>query len=74
MLKNKTVHKDYNQVINNNNQLSLEILEELIPNDDSVRILSQVMEELNYEKLMKAYSPKGRNPSLEFYSIQHFKK
>lgn len=62
MLKNKTVHKDYNQVINNNKQLSIKILEEMIPNNDSVRILSQIMEELNYEKLIKAYSPKGRNP------------
>jgi transposase len=62
MLKNKTIHKDYNQVINTNNQLSIKILEEIIPNNDSVRILSQIMEELNYEKLMKAYSPKGRNP------------
>ena len=62
MLKNKTVHEDYNQVINNNNQLSIKILEEMIPHNDSVRILSQIMEELNYEKLIKAYSPKGRNP------------
>lgn len=62
MLKNKTIHKDYNQVINTNNKLSIKILEEIILHNDSVRILSQVMEELNYEKLMKAYSPKGRNP------------
>ncbi|MEF9991770.1 MAG: hypothetical protein RSD22_07455 [Romboutsia sp.] len=62
MLKNKTIHKDYNQIINTNNQLSIKTLEEIIPQNDSVRILSQIMEELNYEKLMKAYSPKGRNP------------
>lgn len=62
MRKKKTIHEDYNQVINNNNQLSIKILEEMIPHNDSVRILSQVMEELNYEELIKAYSPKGRNP------------
>ncbi|MEG1131946.1 MAG: hypothetical protein RSD77_06490 [Romboutsia sp.] len=62
MLKNKTIHKDYNQIINTNNQLSIKTLEEIIPQNDSVRILSQIMEELNYEKLMKAYSPKGINP------------
>jgi transposase len=33
----------------------------LIPEDDSVRLLSQVMEELNYTKLMNAYSQLGRN-------------
>lgn len=36
----------------------------LIPEDDSVRLLSQVMEELDYRMLMKAYSPKGRNPEV----------
>ncbi len=61
MPKNKIVHKDYNQNINNNKQISLKILEDLIPSNDSVRILSQIMEELNYSKLMKAYSTKGRN-------------
>lgn len=36
----------------------------LIPEDDSVRLLSQIMEELDYSMLMKAYSPKGRNPEV----------
>lgn len=62
MQKNKTVHNDYNQNINNNKQISLKILENIVPSNDSVRILSQIMEELNYSKLMKAYSNKGRNP------------
>ncbi len=43
MLKSKTIHKDYNQVINTNKQLSIKILEEIIPHKDSVRILSQIM-------------------------------
>ena len=34
----------------------------IITDDDSVRLLSQVMEDLNYVKLMQAYSPIGRNP------------
>ncbi|WP_172556370.1 transposase [Clostridium putrefaciens] len=33
----------------------------LIPEDDSVRLLSQIMEELDYTILMKAYFQKGRN-------------
>ena len=36
----------------------------LIPADDSVRLLSQVMEELDYSKLYRAYSPNGRNPAV----------
>lgn len=36
----------------------------LIPEDDSVRLLSQVKEELDYTILMKAYSDKGRNPGM----------
>lgn len=37
----------------------------IIPSDDSVRLLSQVMEELNYKKLLQAYSTKGRNPVVD---------
>jgi transposase len=36
----------------------------LIPKDDSVRLLSQILEELEYTKLMKAYSPKRRNSAV----------
>lgn len=35
--------------------------EKLIMNDDPVRLLSQVMEELDYRKLYEAYSRNGRN-------------
>ena len=33
----------------------------LIPEDDSVRLLSLMMEELDYKKLYEAYSSNGRN-------------
>lgn len=39
--------------------------EVLIPEDDSVRLLSQILEGLNYEKLYKAYSFVGRKPAVE---------
>ena len=39
--------------------------EVIIPEDDSVRLLSQIMEELDYTELYKAYSHEGRNPVTE---------
>jgi len=39
--------------------------EVLIPEDDSVRLLSQLLEGLNYEKLYQAYSSTGRKPAVE---------
>jgi transposase len=36
----------------------------LIPEDDSVRLLSQIVEELDLDDLILAYSPKGRNPAV----------
>ena len=46
-------------------QLVLPIATEiLIPANDSVRLLSQVLEGLDYTKLYKAYSHKGRNPAV----------
>ena len=36
----------------------------LIPADDSVRLLSQILEELDYSKLYQAYSHIGRNPAV----------
>lgn len=46
-------------------QLVLPIATEiLIPADDSVRLLSQLLEELDYTKLYRAYSHKGRNPAV----------
>lgn len=37
----------------------------LIPDDDSVRLLSHELEGLNYTKLYQAYSAKGRNPAVD---------
>ena len=38
-------------------------LEEIIPDDDSVRLVSQILDELNYGELKQAYSALGRKPS-----------
>ena len=53
------------KAISQNYQLKLPIdLEIFIPEDDSVRLLSLMMEELDYKKLYEAYSPNGRNPTV----------
>lgn len=47
-------------------QLSLPInFETFIAPDDSVRLLSHLLEELNYTKLYQAYSQRGRKPGVE---------
>ena len=51
---------------NKNYQLTLPFdYEVIIPEDDSVRLLSQITEELDYTELYSAYSPDGRNPVTE---------
>jgi transposase len=46
-------------------QLCLPIETEVfIPVDNSVRLLDQVLEELDYSKLYRSYSSLGRNPSV----------
>ena len=40
-------------------------LESLIPDDESVRLLSRELEDLDYSLLYQAYSAKGRNPAVE---------
>ena len=63
-MKIQTVHKNYAQ-LSQNYQLKLPIdLEIFIPEDDSVRLLSLMMEELDYKKLYEAYSPNGKNPAV----------
>ena len=65
MLINKSYIKNYNQ-FNDSYQLVLPLnLENLIPEDDSVRLLSHVLEGLDYRKLYKAYSSVGRKPAVE---------
>ncbi len=39
-------------------------LEGLVPEDDSARLLSHILEELDYTKLYQAYSTLGRNPAV----------
>ena len=40
-------------------------LEIIIPDDDSVKLLYEITEGLDYSKLYKAYSTKGRNPVVD---------
>jgi len=62
MRLNKCIPQNYNN-INRDFQLVLPINSEvLIPQNDSVRLLSQVLEGLNYKKLMQVYSHLGRKP------------
>lgn len=49
-------------------QLPLEIAY-LIPDNEPVRLLDQVLEELNYEKLYLTYSAEGRNPVVDPVSL-----
>jgi len=57
--KNYTKSSGYYQLV-----LPLDF-EILIPEDDSVRLLSQILEDLNYEKLYQAYSYIGRKSVVE---------
>lgn len=40
-------------------------LEGLVPDDDSVRLLSYELEELDYSLPYQVYSAKGRNPAMD---------
>ena len=63
-MKNNSIRPDYSR-FGDGKQLVLPIdTEVLIPANDSVRLLSQVMEELEYSKLYEAYSPKGRKAAV----------
>jgi len=65
MQKLKLHNKNYTK-FNESYQLVLPLnLECLIPEDDSVRLLSHVLEGLDYRKLYKAYSSVGRKPAVE---------
>lgn len=58
-------HKNYTE-FGEPYQLVLPLnLEGLIPNDDSVRLLSHELEDLDYSLLYQAYSAKGRNPAVD---------
>jgi len=58
-LQNYTINSQGYQL-----RLPLE-LSKYIPEDDSVKLLSHLLEELDYTMLYQAYSTKGRNPSVD---------
>lgn len=65
MQKTNQQHKNYTE-FNGAYQLVLPLnLEMLIPEDDSVRLLSHILEGLDYSKLYEAYSHTGRKPAVE---------
>ena len=58
-------HKNYSE-LGQTYQLVLPLcLEGLVPDDDSVRLLSHELEDLDYSLLYQAYSAKGRNPAVD---------
>ena len=62
-MKQLKIHPDYTTF---GRTYQLKICSEtdiLIPSDDKVRLLSEVMEGLDYTQLYRAYSPKGRKPA-----------
>ena len=65
MTSNLKYYKNYTE-LGETYQLVLPLsLEGLIPEDDSGRLLSHELEELDYTKLYQAYSAKGRNPAVD---------
>jgi transposase len=61
----KYTTKDYTE-LGQTYQLVLPLsLDGFIPEDDSVRLLSHELEDLDYTKLYQAYSAKGRNPAVD---------
>ena len=65
MPTNPKYHKNYTE-FGEPYQLVLPLnLEALVPEDDSVRLLSHELEGLDYRLLYQAYSAKVRNPSVD---------
>jgi transposase len=65
-MKNKTTQMNYTTKDVGHQQMMLPMdTGILIPEDEPVRLLSTELEELNYEKLYRAYSPKGRKSVAE---------
>lgn len=62
-MKYNQIQKKYSQ-IQQEYQLVMPLnLEEIIPEDDSVRLLSLILDELDYGELNRAYSTLGRKPA-----------
>ena len=58
--------QDQYTVFERHGQLVLALnCEKIIPEDAPVRLLSAVLEELNYEALYRAYSPRGRKSAVD---------
>ncbi len=65
MQKQNITNKNYTR-FNDAYQLSLPLsCDALIPENDSVRLLSHILEGLDYTKLYMAYSKRGRKPAVE---------
>lgn len=64
---NKTLPQNYYGTCARNVQVKIDevFAEKEIPADDSVRLLDQVIEEMNLEPLYRAYSDTGRKPATE---------
>ena len=65
MAKHNTIQVDYTISKNNYQLKSLLNIDSLIPKDDSVRLLSQIIEEMNLEKLYQTYSRIRGNSATE---------
>lgn len=63
-MKSKNTGKNY-RTINRVVQLKIDecFAEKVIPADDSVRLLDQMVEEMDLTPLMRAYSERGRKPA-----------
>ena len=62
MLKHQLNQKDYSKFPRNYQLKLCSELDILLPADESVRLLSEVMEELDYTNLYRAYARRGRKP------------
>lgn len=62
MLKTSIIQKDYTKFPKNYQLKICSEYDVLIPADETVRLLCEVMEELDYTNLYRAYSPRGRTP------------
>lgn len=62
MKKQQLQQKDYSTFPRNYQLKISSEYEVLIPADESVRLLNEVMEDLDYTNLYRAYSPRGRKP------------
>jgi len=62
MKKNQLCQKDYSKFPRNYQLKLCSEMDVLLPADESVRLLSEVMEELDYTNLYRAYARRGRKP------------